>query len=604
MRVALVHDWLTGMRGGERVLVELCELFPEAPVFTLFHQPGTVNRAIDSRNIRSSFLGHLPGVARYYRHLLPLFPWAISTLDLSGFDLVLSVSHAVAKGIRKPPGSLHICYCLTPMRYIWGMQEDYFQYANPLGIKKVALKAITRTLRSWDRATASGVDHFIAVSRHVQERIAKYYGRGSEVIYPPVDTEFFTPSSIGEHTSSHYLAVSALVPYKRIDLAIDAFNRLGHPLVVAGTGPDLARLKKRAASNIDFVGFVSNEVLRDLYRHCRALIVPGREDFGLTSLEAQACGRPVIAYAAGGSLESVAESETGVLFDCQTVAGLIDGVKRFEEIRFHPERLRLNAERFSRGKFRQAVNMSVRRKCYATDSGPSAAVGQATDALEERHPSISGISGLAKRSLDITLSLSGLFLLGVPLLVVASLIRRGSPGPALYRQVRTGLRGRPFALLKLRTMFVHAEQATGPVWAVRDDPRCTRLGGFLRRYGIDELPQLWNVLMGHMSLVGPRPERPEFRTVFEADFPEFSRRLEVLGGITGLAQIRGWRGDTPIGPRLQADLEYIERWSVWQDLKILWKTPLSLLRPMPGPSGVPMLSRLAEGCGLPQEPAT
>ncbi len=591
MRVALIHDWLTAMRGGERVLAELCELFPEAPIFTLFHQPGTVCRLIEAREIRCSFLNRIPGIGRSYRHLLPFFPLAVSTLDVKGFDLILSVSHAVAKSIRKPPGSIHVCYCLTPMRYIWDMQQDYFQYADSLRIGQTALRAVTRALKSWDRATATGVDHFIAVSRHVQERIARHYNRRSEAIYPPVDTGFFTRSSHGER-ASYYLVVSALVPYKRIDLAIDAFNRLGRPLIIAGAGPDLARLKKRAERNIDFVGFVSNETLRDLYRHCRALVIPGREDFGLASLEAQACGRPVIAHAAGGSLESVTDPETGILFSSQTVQGLIDGVKRFEEMRFDPERLRTNAERFSRANFRQAVSDYIRGNWRPAESPqPATAMVQAIDILagrkdhitvkpRGRHPSVSGISGLAKRILDIVLSLLGLSLLGLPLLVIGFLIRRDSPGPALFRQVRTGLWGHRFVLLKLRTMVVDAEKATGPVWAVREDPRCTRLGGFLRRYGIDELPQLWNVLMGHMSLVGPRPERPEFEKIIAAHFAAFERRLEVPGGITGLAQIRGWRGDTPMGPRLEADLEYIERWSFLRDLSILCKTPFSLLRPI------------------------
>ncbi|HYK90160.1 MAG TPA: glycosyltransferase, partial [Acidobacteriota bacterium] len=347
MKVALVHDWLTGMRGGERVLEELCTLFPGATIFTLFHKPGSVSRRIESMDIRSSFLNRIPGALRNYRSMLPLFPLAISGFDLHGFDLVFSVSHAAAKGIRKPPGGLHICYCLTPMRYIWDLQKDYFQYADPIRIKRTAMHVMTHPLRMWDRAAACGVDHFIADSWHVQRRISRYYDRESDVIYPPVDTEFFTGSRNGKH-AEYYLVVSALVPYKRVDVAIRAFNRLGHPLIVAGAGPDLARLRRMAAPNIDFRGFVTDHALRDLYRNCRAVIITAREDFGLVSLEAQACGRPALAYAAGGALESIVDGNTGILYGSQTADSLIEGVKKFERMRFSSEVLRYNAERFSR----------------------------------------------------------------------------------------------------------------------------------------------------------------------------------------------------------------------------------------------------------------
>ena len=199
MKVALVHDWLTGMRGGERVLHELCHIFPGAPIFTLFHRPGSVGRRIESMRIEPSLLNRLPGVTRYYQHLLPLLPWAVSRFDLRGFDLIVSVSHAVAKGVRKPRGAMHICYCLTPMRYIWDMQADYFRYSDAFGIRESLLRVMTPALRSWDKATALDVDHFIADSKHVQGRIFKCYGRESDLIYPPVDTGFFTPSDNPRH---------------------------------------------------------------------------------------------------------------------------------------------------------------------------------------------------------------------------------------------------------------------------------------------------------------------------------------------------------------------------------------------------------------------
>ncbi len=590
MKVAIVHDWLTGMRGGERVLEQICELFPDASLYTLFYKPGSVSRRIASMPIHTSFLNRIPGVLKHYPHWLPLFPFAISKFDLSGFDLILSVSHAAAKGIRKPKESLHICYCLTPMRYIWDMQNDYFEQNDRLHAKQAALQAISLPLRIWDRATAKRVDHFIADSQFVQNRIRKYYGRESTVIYPPVDTEFFTPSSNGTRTG-YYLLVSALVSYKRVDAVIDAFNQLGSPLVIAGTGPDLGRLKARAAANIEFKGFVADENLRNLYRQCRAVVVAACEDFGLVSLEAQACGRPAIAYAAGGSLESVLDGDTGVLFSPRTVAGLIKAIRRFESTDFNRDKLRKNAERFSRETFRQALSTYVKSKLPSNGNAAELhqAVNTAVSSLSHSagaakpHPSVTSV---AKRSFDIVFSIGALLVLGLPLLLIACIIRLQSKGPAFFHQTRIGYRGKQFTIAKLRTMLVDAEREGHPVWALDDDPRCTPMGGILRKFGIDELPQLWNVLKGDMSLVGPRPERPEFHAMFEREFPDFARRLEARGGITGLAQIRGWRGNTAIQGRLQCDLEYVERWSFSKDIQILCRTPFSLIR---SPKRAPMV---------------
>jgi lipopolysaccharide/colanic/teichoic acid biosynthesis glycosyltransferase/glycosyltransferase involved in cell wall biosynthesis len=571
MRVALVHDWLTGMRGGERVLEELCELFPHATLFTLFHARGSVTPRIEAMPIRTSFLDRLPGAARHYRYLLPLYPWAVSRFDLRGFDLIISNSHAAAKGIRKPPGSIHICYCLTPMRYIWDMQEQYFHYSDPLGLRRAALKAMTTPLRAWDVATAARVDQFIADSRHVQDRISRCYGRSAELIYPPVETNFFTPDQDADGVPGFYLIVSALVPYKRLDLAVDAFNELGRSLIVVGSGPDLELLRKRARSNIEFRGFVPKDELRMLYRKCRALVIPGQEDFGLASLEAQACGRPAVAYGAGGSLESVIDEVTGVLFGRQTTDALVEAVRRLERIRFNPGKLRANAERFSAERFRQSMRAMV-EKAQNSSKGKAVFALRPAQSPRHPHPSLSGLSGLLKRSLDISVSLLGLAILGLPILLTALAIRLGSPGPGFFFQPRVGLGGQSFDMVKLRTMREDAERDEGPTWAVKDDPRCTQIGGWLRRYGVDELPQLWNVLKGEMSLVGPRPERPEFHRIFEAEMPEFARRLVVRGGLTGLAQIRGWRGDTSVEERLRSDLEYIETWSLAKDLWIIVRT--------------------------------
>jgi glycosyltransferase involved in cell wall biosynthesis len=370
MKVALVHDWLVAMRGGERVLEELCVLFPNATLFTLFHRRGAVSERIESMPIRVSPLNRLAGSGQRYRNWLPLFPWAISRFDLSGFDLILSNSHAVAKGVRKPSGAVHICSCLTPMRYLWDMAPDYFQYGDPLGLRRAAFAAVKHPLRSWDRKTAQYVDHFIANSKFVQARIERCYGRQAEVVYSPVNTRFFTPAAHDaaprnlRSENEFFLIVSALVPYKRVDLAVDAFKRLGRRLVVVGGGPDLRKLKNRSSSNVVFRGFVSNEELRDLYRSCSAVLIPGREDFGLVALEAQACGRPAIAYGAGGSLESVAEGDTGVLFSSQSVEAVVEAVERFDRGRFVPERLRANAERFSTERFRTQMHQAVMEKWH------------------------------------------------------------------------------------------------------------------------------------------------------------------------------------------------------------------------------------------------
>lgn len=578
MKVALVHDWLTGMRGGERVLEHLCELFPDATLFTLFHKPGSVSPKIESMPIHASFLNRLPQAVKYYPYLLPFYPMAVSKFDLSGFDLILSISHAAAKGIRKPRNSVHVCYCLTPMRYIWDMRKDYFQYSDPIRLKRNALQAITLPFRAWDRSTARRVDHFIAISQYVQNRISKYYGRDSDVIYPPVDTEFFTPSSNAGH-SDFYLMVSALVSYKRVDVAIEAFNQLPTPLIIVGGGPDLARLKAKAAPNVQLRGFVSDEDLRDLYQRCRGVVITACEDFGLVSLEAQACGRPAVAFAAGGSVESIVDGETGILFGPRTADGLIEAIKRLESTQFNPDRLRQNAERFSCRMFRQALTKCVQKNFQPCSSSRSPKkLGRQVRAVQRsagEHPSVASI---AKRAVDIVLSGCAFLLLGLPLLAIALLIRLQSSGPAFFFQTRVGYRGRKFTIAKLRTMRANAESDGCAVWAVENDSRCTPLGGFLRRYGIDELPQLWNVLKGEMSLVGPRPERPMFHQLFAAEFPDFARRLEVRGGITGLAQIRGWRGNTDIQGRIKSDLEYIEQWSFGKDLLILCRTPLSIVR--------------------------
>ena len=358
MRVALVHDWLTGMRGGERCLEVFCELFPDADLYTLLHVRGSVSPVIEGRRIITSFVQRLPDAERRYRSYLPLFPAAIRRFDLSGYDLILSSSHAVAKGVRVPPGALHVCYCFTPMRYVWDLYDDYFgARAGPL--TRLLMPGVAAALRRWDRRTAAGVHHFVGISRFIVDRIRRCYGRAADVIYPPVDVARFR---IEERPEDFYLVVSALAPYKRVDLVVEAASRLGRRLVVVGTGPEEARLRARAGPTVQFLGWKDDAQVAELYARCRALLFPTVEDFGITPLEAMAAGRPVIALGQGGALETVVppggpEPPTGLFFARQTADDLAEAVRRFEfgATVFEPKTLRRHAEQFDRPIFKERM---------------------------------------------------------------------------------------------------------------------------------------------------------------------------------------------------------------------------------------------------------
>ena len=356
-RVALVHDWLTGMRGGERCLEVLCELFPDAPLFTLLHVPGTVSPAIEQRRIVTSFVQRMPQAAARYRYYLPVFPLAISRFDLSGYDLVVSMSHCVAKGGRVAPGALHLCYCFSPMRYLWDLSSDYFGPGHALAVRALG-PPLAAALRRWDRQT-TGVSRFVAISHHIADRIRRAYDRPSDVIYPPVDVQRF---EVSDTVDDYYLVVGALVPYKRIDLAVGAANRLGRRLVIVGTGPEDARLRALAGPTVSFLGWRSDDEIARLYARCRALIFPAVEDFGITPLEAAAAGRPTIALARGGALETMvgldaAEPPTAVFFEEQSVDALTGAIARFEQAadRFEAKALRARAESFDRPVFKQKL---------------------------------------------------------------------------------------------------------------------------------------------------------------------------------------------------------------------------------------------------------
>ncbi len=355
-RVVLVHDWLTGMRGGEKCLEPLCRRWPDARLLTLLHKRGSVSPAIESVRIQASRLNWLPRVERYYRYLLPLMPFAAGW-RVTDADLVVSLSHAVAKSARPPAGVPHVCYCFTPMRYAWHMKDAYFRNTGVFGrLKAKAVDALLCRIRDWDRRTADRVTHFVAISNTVRDRIRDCYDRDAAVIYPPVDTDFYTPTN--EAREDFYLVVSALAPYKRFDLAIDACTKLGKKLVVIGSGQHAAKLKAGAGPNVSFLGWQPDEVIRDHLRRAKALLFPGEEDFGIVPLEAQACGCPVIGFARGGLTETVralgeAAEPTGVFFTEQTVDAACEAIERFERSadRFDPRAARHQAVLFRKDRF-------------------------------------------------------------------------------------------------------------------------------------------------------------------------------------------------------------------------------------------------------------
>ncbi len=349
MKLALVHDWLTGMRGGEKALEVLCERFPDAELFTLIHVPGSVSPAIERMRPQASALRYLPFVRRYYRHCLPLFPAAVEQFDLDRFDLVLSLSHCAVKSVVRPGRARHICYCLTPVRYAWDQFDAYFGPERVGGAASAVMRRAMARLARWDRDTAGRVDRYVAISHYVAGRIRRYYNREATVVYPPVDTDFFTPSTAEPDPTA--LIVSALVPYKRIDMAIDACRTAGVPLIVAGDGPERPALERRANGAARFLGRVSDDALRELYRRASVVLLPGEEDFGIVPLEAQACGRPVVALARGGARETVADGDTGILVEEPSADAMADAIARARQRRFDRTAIRRHAERFSRTRF-------------------------------------------------------------------------------------------------------------------------------------------------------------------------------------------------------------------------------------------------------------
>jgi glycosyltransferase involved in cell wall biosynthesis len=358
------------MRGGERVLLSLARLFPGAPIFTLLHVPGTVASELEQREIHTSFLQRLPGTARHYRYYLPLFPRAAASLDVSGFDLVVSSSHCAAKAVATRADALHLCYCHTPMRYVWDRYDDYFGPGRAPLPTRLLMRLLAPRLRAWDVATAAGVDQFVANSRYVAGRIRRYYRREAEVIHPPVDTDFFTPPRSGA-ARSYDLIVSALAPYKRIELVLDCYRGSGRPVKIVGTGPEATRLQALAPPEVSFLGYRSDEELRGLYQQARVVIMPGVEDFGIVPLEAMACGVPAIVFAEGGGAESVVPGETGFVFEEATVSSLRAAVDALAGLRLNTGALRARAERYSRDQFERRFAAFVERATVSRRGDPA-----------------------------------------------------------------------------------------------------------------------------------------------------------------------------------------------------------------------------------------
>ncbi len=353
---ALCHDWLTGMRGGERVLEILCNAFPQAPIYSLLANRSAISGIINRHPIHTSWMQRIPGIERHYRAFLPLFPAAVHSLHPPPADLMISTSHCVAKSIVTYPQTRHLCYCFTPMRYAWTFYDEYFGDSRA---KALIARPLLAWLRHWDRRTANRVDRFVAISQHVRKRISDFYGRDADVVYPPVDTQRCTPGDT-PGSGDFDLIVSAMVPYKRIDLAVDAYNRLGWPLKIAGTGSRRAALEARAKRNISFEGWRSDAEILDLYRNCRLLVFPGEEDFGIVPLEAQACGKPVVAYGRGGALETIQNGVTGVFFNEQSPVALAQAVTAAANHPWNPDVIRRHAEAFGITHFIAGLSTAIR----------------------------------------------------------------------------------------------------------------------------------------------------------------------------------------------------------------------------------------------------
>jgi glycosyltransferase involved in cell wall biosynthesis len=352
VKVAIAHEWIVTLGGSERVVLEFHQLYPDAPIFTSVYDPERAPAAFRGLDIRPSFLQRIPGATRRYPQLLPLMPLAFSRFDTRGYDLVLLSSHAASKAIPKQPGQLHVCYTHTPMRYAWDLYSVYVNHSGLNPLQRLAARAIFQSMRRWDRRSVKHIDSFIANSENVRDRIRRFYQRDAVVIPPPIDCERF---HIGSTVSDYFLVVSRLVPYKRVEIAIEAFRELGWPLHVVGAGSELPRLQAMAGPNTRFLGLLDDEALAREYSGARALVFTANEDAGMVPLEAMASGRPVLAYGAGGVTEVVLPNKTGAFFPEQTAASLAAALRAFDPSAYHPALIRAHAERYDRPRFRAAI---------------------------------------------------------------------------------------------------------------------------------------------------------------------------------------------------------------------------------------------------------
>ena len=358
MKVAVIHDWLTGMRGGEVVLESILQLYPQADLYTLLYNKGELSETIANRKIFTSFIDRLPFKTTRYRHYLPLFPAAIELFDLHGYDLVISSSHCVARGVIVPPGTPHLSFVHSPMRYVWDMYHHYFP---PRGlINRMVIPFFASSLRTWDAAAAHRVDRYTCNSKFVASRIGRFYGKEATVIHPPCVTDGSIAGS-PHGREDFYFIQSALVPYKRIDLAIEAFNRSGKKLIIGGDGPELSKLKQLAGSNIEFRGRIPRAEMELLFRTATALIFPGIEDFGIVPVEAQAQGCPVIAYGKGGALETVVENKTGLFFDEESPEAIEDAINRLARLKLKQSDFQKSINRFTDKKFKEGMQREISR---------------------------------------------------------------------------------------------------------------------------------------------------------------------------------------------------------------------------------------------------
>jgi len=376
-RVAIIHYWLVGMRGGEKVLESLCRMFPQADIFTHVYVPGKVSALINSHRVMTTSVGRLPFAAKLYQKYLPLMPRALEEIDLSGYDLVISSEAGPAKGVIAPPDAPHLCYCHSPMRYLW---DQYHTYRNSAGfLTRQLMPHLAHGLRSWDVTSAARVDGFAANSHHVAARIRKYWRREADIVYPPVAVQDFAPVPMAER-GEFYLWAGELAPYKRPDLAVKAFRQMNKPLIVIG-GPEKAgaALKAMAGDKTQFLGQVPFEILKTYMARCKALIFPDEEDFGMVPVEVMASGRPVIAYGRGGALDTVIDGKTGLLFRDQSVDGLIAAVERFEQLGLNdldPAALVNHAKRFDEAAFQSGIAQSLGKLGVSLPLHPPVASGQ------------------------------------------------------------------------------------------------------------------------------------------------------------------------------------------------------------------------------------